>query len=173
MTVYIAMLRGINVGSHNRLSMTDLRKTLTELGLEDVQTYIQSGNAVFRSEEDEAVLDEKIERALKTKLGIDAPVVLRTLPELQILLESKIAPEEQLYAMLLVGQPNDDTAEYLDRNRSDEERFEIDGRDIVLVLPNGVHASPLAKGVDKLGVVGTMRNWRTLHQLETMASALE
>jgi len=65
MITHIAFLRGINVGGHKKIPMAQLRATLTETGLDDVQTYIQSGNVVFQSsEENKAILELKIQNAI-------------------------------------------------------------------------------------------------------------
>ncbi|HWT27454.1 MAG TPA: DUF1697 domain-containing protein, partial [Mobilitalea sp.] len=78
MTIYIALLRGINVGGKNMIKMAELKRVLEALGLIDVQTYIQSGNLLFRSEEDEKSLSEKLQDEIKTAFGVSIPVILRT-----------------------------------------------------------------------------------------------
>jgi uncharacterized protein (DUF1697 family) len=83
MAVVIAMLRGVNLAGHNKLSMEALRKHCTGLGLEDVQTYIQSGNLVFRDSGDPATLAHRLEDGIEARFGFRPPVVLRTAPELR------------------------------------------------------------------------------------------
>ena len=78
MAVVIAMLRGVNVAGHHKLSMEALRKHCTGLGFEDVQTYIQSGNLVFRDRGDSATLANRLEDGIEAKFGFRPPVVLRT-----------------------------------------------------------------------------------------------
>lgn len=86
--LYIALLRGINVGGH-QVKMDDLRKHFSELGLANVRTYIQSGNVFFETEEtDRQALTERIEQHLRATLGYDVPVFLRTAEELEQLLAS-------------------------------------------------------------------------------------
>jgi len=81
--VYIALLRGINVGGH-MVKMERLRELFTELGLANVRTYIQSGNVFFESaEENRETLTQTIERHLQAALGYAVPVFLRTIPEIE------------------------------------------------------------------------------------------
>lgn len=87
--VYIALLRGINVGGH-RVKMERLRALFCELGFENVRTFIQSGNVFFETEEtDRDALTQRIETHLATALGHEVPTFLRTCDELQTLLDAK------------------------------------------------------------------------------------
>ncbi len=84
--VYIALLRGINVGGHV-VKMEWLRELFTELGFTDVRSYIQSGNVFFESTEtDRALLTHTIEQHLQNALGYDVPVFLRTIAEFEQIL---------------------------------------------------------------------------------------
>jgi uncharacterized protein (DUF1697 family) len=81
---YIALLRGINVGGNNKVPMADLRECLEKLGLKNVQTYIQSGNVIFESDEkDEAKLTHDIEQAIETHFGFPVVVALFGQPEFE------------------------------------------------------------------------------------------
>ncbi len=81
--IYIALLRGINVGGHT-VKMDRLRELFTELGFTDVRTYIQSGNVFFETEQtDRELLTQTIERHLHQALGYQVPIFLRTIPELE------------------------------------------------------------------------------------------
>jgi uncharacterized protein (DUF1697 family) len=85
--IYIALLRGINVGGHV-VKMERLRELFMELGLTDVRTYIQSGNVFFESEQtDREILTRTIEQHLQQALGYAVPVFLRTIPELEQIVE--------------------------------------------------------------------------------------
>lgn len=88
MTIFVALLRGINVGGHKRIKMADLKTMLESLGLNRVQTYIQSGNAVFESKEDEGSLSQRIEQEIQAVFGFDVPVILRTSQELATLIRN-------------------------------------------------------------------------------------
>lgn len=86
-TRYVALLRGINVGGH-RVKMERLRQVFAELGLSNVRSYINSGNVFFEAAaRDRAALTETIERALQSALGYEVPTFLRTLPELQAIID--------------------------------------------------------------------------------------
>src|SRR5215472_787885 len=84
MPVLISMLRGVNVGAHNRIKMDALRSTYEQLKLEDVQTYVQSGNVIFRTKEkNTAKLAKTIQDAIERKFGFRPDVILRTTEELR------------------------------------------------------------------------------------------
>ena len=79
MAVIISMLRGVNLGSHHRLKMEELRALYVSLKLREAQSYVQSGNVIFRSEEKDLVaLGRRIEAAIEKKFGFRPPVILRT-----------------------------------------------------------------------------------------------
>lgn len=87
-TTYIALLRGINVGAHHRIKMQDLKKLLTSMGLENVTTYIQSGNVIFQSSEVKEVLQIKMEKDIHKAFGFSTPVILRTDQEFKEIISS-------------------------------------------------------------------------------------
>lgn len=88
MAVFIALLKGINVGKSRRISMADLKQAFEELGLRHVETYIQSGNVIFESDDEtDDILRKKIEKQIETSFGFEAIVVLRTAAELEKLIE--------------------------------------------------------------------------------------
>lgn len=78
MTMYAALLRGINVSGHKKVPMAELRTLLTELGHGDVRTHLQSGNAVFSSaSDDENALAAELERAIEKRFGFPVPCLVR------------------------------------------------------------------------------------------------
>ena len=82
--VYVALLRGINVGGHKLIKMKELARIFTDNGLKNVRTYIASGNVIFESgSANKAALTRKIEKALQQTLGYEVTVVLRTLSEIE------------------------------------------------------------------------------------------
>jgi uncharacterized protein (DUF1697 family) len=87
-TIYIALLRGINVGGHKLIKMADLRQQLEMRGLEKVQTYIQSGNVLFESEEGAEQLSQQIEEQIRNAFHFSVPVILRTSTELYRIIEN-------------------------------------------------------------------------------------
>ncbi|WP_336771298.1 DUF1697 domain-containing protein [Paenibacillus sp. MMO-58] len=185
MTVNIALLRGINVGGKNKIKMADLREALTAIGLQDVQTYIQSGNILFKSEENEAVLRSRIEQRIETVFGLSIKVIMRTAEELRVIAASCPFTEEQLaaaaattqgeylYVSMMLEEP---AAEQLDKLRSfetAEELFGSKGRDLYLLFYQTVRNSKLAVKAEKLGVHSTVRNWNTINKLVTLSDGME
>lgn len=81
MTIYIALLRGINVGGHKVIKMANLKQMFESIGLKQVKTYIQSGNIVFEYDEDIKFLKERIQSEIKITFGYDVPVMLRIYDE--------------------------------------------------------------------------------------------
>ena len=82
--VYVAFLRGINVGGNNPVSMNALRQSFERLGFDSVRTYINSGNVIFKApDQDPRALETTIERALETDLSLPLTVVVRNLPEME------------------------------------------------------------------------------------------
>src|SRR5208337_1235944 len=84
MTVIISMLRGVNVGGHNKIRMDSLRDLYASLGLRDPQTYVQSGNVVFRADAKNILpVSKQIEDAIEQKFGFRPGVILRTASDLR------------------------------------------------------------------------------------------
>ena len=73
--VYIALLRGINVGGKNKVPMGELKACFEDLGCENVRTYIASGNVMFESDTSSAELTEKIQEALPKKFKLDSELI--------------------------------------------------------------------------------------------------
>lgn len=90
---WLALFRAVNVGGRNVIRMADLRSDLTAIGLERVETYLQSGNAVFQSPLDEVALREAIDDVLQKRGLAGSGVVLRSLPELRSVVASSPLPE--------------------------------------------------------------------------------
>jgi uncharacterized protein (DUF1697 family) len=171
---FVALLRGVNLGARNKVSMPELRSSLAELGLEDVLTYIQSGNVVFRSaSRDTSELAARIEGELVETFGVRSSVVIRTPAELEAIaadnpfLVRQADPRRQLHVLFLAGAPVADAVARLDPNRSPRDEFSLREREIYLHLPDGFGRSKLT--IDyferRLGVGATVRNWNTLLKL--------
>lgn len=173
MQTSIALLRGINVGGHNLLPMQELRSVLAGLGLQDVRTHIQSGNAVFRREGDTADLGPRISAAIDEKFGFAPPVVVLTAAELeQALAACPLAGAEpgQLHFWFLAATPSAPDLARLEALRAADETFALRGRVFYLHAPAGIGHSRLAPLVEKaLGVPGTARNGRTVAKLLELA----
>ena len=181
MNIYIALLRGINVGGKNIIKMSELKRTFDLIGLCEVQTYIQSGNVIFKSDEEEAVLQSKIEHQIELAFGFPVKVVLRTLAELEeIILNCPFSKDEIseaesssdkecLYVALLSTALPKEKTEFLIAYRSDSDNYRIIGRNVYLLFRNSISKSKLANNVQKLDVAVTVRNWKTLNRLVLLA----
>ncbi len=184
MSIYVALLRGINVGGKHRVNMAELSRTLIEAGFENVRTYIQSGNVLFKADGDVTELREKMEQTIEKGFGFPVPVILRTFQELQAILtgcpftvEEIQAAEaasgvESLHVCMLLSAPALEAVEKLKAFPSSGDRFVVCGRDIYLLLQNGVHNSKLAAQVSKMAASVTMRNYKTMRQLALMAGEM-
>lgn len=175
--LYVALLRGINVGGKNRLAMKDLVAMFAEAGCRDVLTYIQSGNVVFRATEARASrIPGVIATAISDRLGFRAPVVMRTARELRAIARSNPflragVDAEALHVMFLADRPPPGKVAALDPKRSPPDEFEVCDREIYLRCPNGVARTKLTNAYfdSKLSTTSTMRNWHTVLKLVEMA----
>ena len=176
---FVALLRGVNLAGRNKVPMAELRSALESLGLEDVVTYIQSGNVVFRSGGGGArELAGRMERAIADAFGIEVAVLLRTPAELAKVAAGNPflqhgADPSKLHVVFLGGKPGKTAAARLDPERSPPDEFELSGRELYLHLPNGFGRSKLTLDyVERsLGVAATARNWRTLTKLIDLTRA--
>jgi uncharacterized protein (DUF1697 family) len=176
---FVALLRGINVGGRTRVPMAELRSVLSSLGLEDVTTYIQSGNVVFGSRATGATqLAARMERGIRDAFGVSVAVLLRTPSELAKVARSNPflrdgAEPSKLHVVFMDSVPARKAVAGLDPDRSPPDEFRVRGREIYLRLPNGAGRSKLT--IDyferRLGVRATHRNWKTLNKLLDLSEA--
>ncbi|MDR7001974.1 DUF1697 domain-containing protein [Neobacillus niacini] len=177
--VYIALLRGINVGGHNKIKMADLKNLLESMGFKKVKTYIQSGNVVFDSEEVAGELTRKIEEAIQKEFGFPVTVVLRTASELvQIIQKCPYSPEnlsegESVHVAFLAGVPTDEGINYLQNFNKGNDEYKIEGQNVYLFFRQSIRDSKLAAQLPKLGVQATVRNWKTVMKLDSMVKEME
>jgi uncharacterized protein (DUF1697 family) len=174
---YAALLRGVNVGG-NKLAMTDLRALLTDLGGQGVQTYLQSGNAVFgHATTDPAQLAQAIENGL-AGLGVSSRVLLRTGNELAGVLAGNpfLAGEPdptKLHVTFLAESPAADRIQRLQVPGGETGTFQVANREIYLHCPDGYGRTKLNNSFleSRLATVATTRNWRTVTALSELAGA--
>jgi uncharacterized protein (DUF1697 family) len=177
---HLALLRGINVGGKNRLPMEALRAFFAAAGCTDVETYIQSGNVVFRAPERKLKgLAREIQAAIEAGVGIKVPVVLRSGDELAEVakkhLLAKGADAATLHVVFLADAPDAAAVKALDANRSPPDTFVVKGREVFLCCPKGYGNSKLTNAWfdSKLSTVSTVRNWRTVQELAALSGAEE
>lgn len=175
--VYVALLRGVNVGGKNALPMAELREALRSLGARRVETYLQSGNAVFRRAGDAGELPRRLAEAIRARRGFTPQVLLLGREELGALLAANPFPEAEaepktLHLYVLEAPPAAPDLEALRRLARPSERFRLVGRAFYLHAPEGVGRSKLAAQAERrLGVSATARNWRTMAALLALARA--
>lgn len=184
MTIHIALLRGINVGGHHKIKMAELKNMFQSMGLNRVQTYIQSGNVLFDSAEDANSLRQRIEDEIEKVFSISLTVVLRTALELEKIIANCPFPEavlkdaeasaevETFYVSMLLESPAQEAIEQLSTYSSKIDEFQIQNRDVYLLLREGVRNSKLASNLSKLDVPSTMRNWKTINKLNHLAQSM-
>ncbi|HEX8080169.1 MAG TPA: DUF1697 domain-containing protein [Jatrophihabitans sp.] len=176
MRTYAALLRGVNVGK-NKLAMPDLRALLTDLGGQDVRTYLQSGNAVFgHATNDVADLAQSIEYGL-AKLGVSSKVLLRTGRELaEVLAGNPYLDREsdptKLHVTFLAEAPAADQAQRLQIPAGETAAFSLAGKQIYLHCPDGYGRTKLTNSFleSRLGTAATTRNWRTVTALTELTA---
>ncbi|MGE7953455.1 DUF1697 domain-containing protein [Lysinibacillus xylanilyticus] len=185
MTIYIALLRGINVGGHNKIIMAELRSSLEQLGLQNVKTYIQSGNILFESNEHEDILQKKIHDKIKEDFGVSSVVVIRTAEELQqivrqspfsakeVSVASNSSNGECLHVALLLAAPTKVDSDKFLTFTNERELGVINGRDVYLLFYDSIRNSKLSNNLKKLEVPATVRNWKTLKKLSSMVEELK
>ena len=174
MTIWVALLRGVNVGGANRLPMADLRTTVGSLGYTDVVTYIQSGNIVFRSDDTEATIVRRLGGVLTERHGVSVPVVARRGRDLAgvVARHPFAGPEIEpklLHVAFLDRVP--DLAGGPERDRWLPDRWAVDGRELFLAYPSGSGRSRMT--IDQFerpwGVTATARNLNTIAKLVELA----
>ena len=176
--VNVALLRGINVGGKNKLPMKDLATMFVDAGCNDVRTYIQSGNVLFRAEptlnED---ISSLISASILSRFGFRVPVVTRTSRELQEIVQANpfmehSAEPDKLHVAFLSEAPDQVKVTALDVNRSVPDEFAVLGSEVYLYCPNGLARTKLTNSYfdSTLSTISTMRNWKTVLRLLDMAT---
>jgi uncharacterized protein (DUF1697 family) len=171
--IYLALLRGINLGPKNKIAMPELSEIFSQTGCSDVRTYIQSGNVIFTaSPELSRRLPDLIAAQIQERFGLKVPVMLRTLAEMRGVIRTNPflkegAAEDILHVMFLANLPKPGGANSLDPNRSPPNRFVVHGKEVYLLFPHGFAQNKLTSSYfdSKLGTIGTVRTWRTVKKL--------
>jgi uncharacterized protein (DUF1697 family) len=168
--MYVAFLRGINVGGKNMLPMKDLAAMFVAAGCEDVRTFIQSGNVVWTARPPIArKVPAAIEAAITRRFGYRIPVVMRTAAALSEVAHGNPflkagADPDTLHVGFLSLVPGAEQVAGLDPRRSPPDEFVVRGPDIYLRFPNGVGKTKFTNAYldAKLRCTSTVRNWRTV-----------
>jgi uncharacterized protein (DUF1697 family) len=182
MAVIISMLRGVNLLGHNRIRMEELRALYQSIGLRDAETYVVSGNVVFRTKaQNLSALGKRIEDAIERNFGFRPRVILRTPSELRDVIarspfrtRSGIKPSN-LLVTFLENHPSAEALEQVLKIKADPEELHVDGREVYIHFPNGQGRSKLSWVTveRKLKTSGTGRNWNSVTKLLEIAERLE
>lgn len=178
-TAWIALLRGINVSGKNQIAMPQLRAVCADLGWQDVQSYIQSGNLIFRAEGPAAALELQLEAAVTEHCGLRIPVIIRAATDWPAYVHGNPFPDasrdvpNRVMLTLAKAPPRDDALAGLRERASGGEQLAQVGDVIWVFYPAGAGATRLSPALfDRLvGSPVTARNWRTVLQLAALCGA--
>ena len=182
---YVIILRAVNVGSTGKLAMPAFRKLLEDLKFRNVETYIQSGNAVIDTTASAASVSKAVAAALQKLTGSPVPVLVRTHDELtRVIAANPFAAEAaadgaRVHAVFLSGTPAATTTagptagldQIVTKNPKRRDRYHLTGDTLYLHLPEGAAESKFtSQTLDRiLGVTTTARNWNTVLKLHAMS----
>jgi len=173
------MLRGINVSGQKKIRMQELKDLYESMGLQEVQTYIQSGNVIFQCADlDMADLKNRIEGTIQAAYGYSVAVLIRTPDEFRRLVENNPLSGEKnidltrLQVTFLSASPEKWPMEKIEETKAESENCFISGREIYLYCPEGYGKTRLSTNFfeKKLKVSATTRNWKTVNKLLELAS---
>jgi uncharacterized protein (DUF1697 family) len=182
MAVIVSMLRGVNVGGHNKIKMDALRALYESLKLRDAKTYVQSGNVIFRTEErDLPRLTKRIEDGIERKFRFRPDVILRTAAEMrEVIAKNPFAKRHgiepsKLLVSFLASDPGEEARERVRQMKCAPEELRIEGRELYIYFPNGIGRSKLSPGAleKALKTAGTGRNWNSVTKMLEIGERLE
>ncbi|SNY49639.1 DUF1697 domain-containing protein [Paractinoplanes atraurantiacus] len=171
MTVWVALLRAVNLGARNKVPMAALRAELEAAGLPGAQTHLQSGNVVVRSDLDVGPIIHKV---LRERFDLNEPVMVRSRSRLDEIIAANPFPEAAaarptyLRVVFLADHPPAARAELLE----DHDDVRLHDREVYIDYRDRVHGNPVnaAMIARRLGVHGTERNWATITKLSELAA---
>jgi uncharacterized protein (DUF1697 family) len=182
MAAAVSLLRGINVGGHNKIKMEELRELYESLGLRHVQTYVQSGNVVFRTDaRDFTRLSKRIADAIEQRFAFRPGVVLRTAADLRgVIAANPFASRpdldpSKLLVYFLASEPPADLRERMLLVEAEPDELRMESRELYIYYPNGMARPkvPWTLIERTLQTSGTGRNWNTVRKLLEMAESLD
>lgn len=180
MNKQIAILRGINVGGKRKILMTDLKELFSDLGADNIQTYIQSGNVIFNStgKKDNIKIANEIEEAILNKYDFQVPVIVLSAEELNAtiaenpFLTAENMEVERLHVTFLKELPQNDKLQNIESLNFAPDLFEIRNKKVFIYCSGKYHTSKLTNNFfeSKLKVPATTRNWKTVIKLGELAN---
>jgi uncharacterized protein (DUF1697 family) len=181
MKTYVSVLRGINVSGHHMIKMDALKRLYTGSGFADVQTYIQSGNVVFRSKAHECSrLANMIAEKILEEFGYHVPVMVLELEELKKIAKGNPYARDKskdpsfFHISFLSADPGKASIGKIEGSLYLPDEFFWKGRAIYLYIPGGYGRTKLNNGFfeSKLKLTSTTRNWKTVNELISMAEQI-
>lgn len=182
MAVVIAMLRGVNVGGHNKIKMEALRALCKSLKLRDACTYVQSGNVIFRTEEKGLeLLAKRIQKKIEQGFGFRPEVILRTSGDLKNVIarnpfiKRRDIEPGKLLVFFLASDPGPEIRDKIMNIKTEPEELRFDGRELYIYFPNGMGRAKMSwPTIEKsLKTAATGRNWNSVTKMLEMAGKLE
>jgi uncharacterized protein (DUF1697 family) len=180
--VLISMIRGVNVGGHNKIKMEALRTLYASLKFEDPRTYVQSGNIIFRTKEkNSTALAKKIQDAIERTFDFRPEVILRTTDELRKAVAASPFTSRRdlepgkILVTFLAGEPGPEAHATLRSLKAHPEELHLKGRELYIYFPDGAGKSKLPwSSVEKLlKTTGTARNWNSVTNILAIAEEME
>ena len=177
MQTYISLLRGINVSGSKKIKMIELKALYEKLKFVDVQTYIQSGNVIFKSKKSESAIIKTIYNGLQKEWGYDVTIVLKTLEDVKKVISNNPFLKEygddikKLYVTFLEKLPAKELVDQLKDFKSNNDQFIIKGTTIYVFTPDGYGTTKINNGFfeKKLKVGATTRNWNSINKMYNKA----
>jgi uncharacterized protein (DUF1697 family) len=175
---YIAIIRGINVGGKKPIKMQALKELCENIGFENIQTFIQSGNVVFKyKKQNNTAIANLFSKNIFETFGFEVPVLVLTLSEIKAIviannfLQDKMKGIAFMHVTFLEEVPAKEQTEILQKNNFAPDEFFIQGKAVYLYCPNGYSSSKLTNSFieNKLKVTATTRNWKTVNELLNLA----
>ncbi len=180
MSTYIALFRAINVLGKNILPMKDLKSILEKLGVEEIKTYIQSGNVVFNyNENDITGLSQKITAEIKRNHGFEPRIIILKKKDIQKVVKNNPFPQvgenhKSLHVFFLERKADEANFDKMNELKAETEQFKLVDKFFYFYAPDGFGKSKLADRAEKLlGVPATARNWRTVNKLLEMINEID
>jgi uncharacterized protein (DUF1697 family) len=181
MPVFISMLRGVNVGGHNKIKMDALRDLYSSNGLRDPKTYLQSGNVVFRTNKaDETAIAKRIQDGIENTFGFRPEAMLRSASEMRSVIAAnpfanrKNMEPNKLIVSFLSRTPASEIREKINSIKADPEEIRLHGRELYIYFPDGMGRSKLVPVLDRiLKTCATARNWNSVTKMLEIAEHLE
>lgn len=174
MATFVSLFRGINVGGKHKVPMSELKALHEALGFKDVISYIQSGNVVFSSDNDDtSQIAQQIEESFKQKFGFHAKVMVRSLAEFSTIVANNPFQNQPLkepkwqVILFLATRPESTVQEALRQGYAGPEEFYLNGQELYIYYPESIGHSKLPDSflAKTLKTVGTARNWNTVLKL--------